>query len=505
MTQKNTPYDIAIIGGGINGAGIARDASGQGLKTLLLEADDLGQATSSASTKLIHGGLRYLEYYEFSLVRKALKERETLLELAPHIIWPLEFILPHNAGMRPKWMIRAGLWLYDNLARRKHLPGSRAVRLDDEDVYGRPLAGHLKNGFSYSDCWVEDSRLVLLNALDASERGADIRLHERCQEIKALDNSHWSIKSEKGDYEARMLVNATGPWVDQFLDSAGPEQESPRQQSIRLVKGSHIVVPKIYEGDHCYTLQLPDGRAMFVIPYEKNYTLIGTTEEAFRDDPGKAGISDEEISYMCRFVSENFKTRLDTDDVIWTYSGVRPLLEDTTKNDEKNASKVTRDYRLVKTFVDDAPLVSVYGGKITTYRVLAQDVMFQFGHKTSWTANAPLPGGDIPDADFDTFLSGVVERYDFLDPRTVKRLARQFGTRIKDVLGPAKALSDLGEHYGDDIYEAEIRYFVKQEWARTVDDILYRRTKLGLHITPRTKKRIEQALKSLLSESVSAQ
>ena len=504
MSEDEDPlYDIAVVGGGINGAGIARDAAGRGLKTLLLEARDLAQATSSASTKLIHGGLRYLEYYEFLLVRKALQERETLLEMAPHIIWPLEFILPHNDNLRPKWMIRAGLWLYDHMAKRKKLPGSRSVNLATEEQYGGPLSDDLTFGFSYSDCWVEDSRLVILNAVDAAERGATIKLREPCRRLDVDEYGHWVISTPESTYRARKLVNATGPWVDRLLHDTAPTECRNAAQSIRLVKGSHIILPKMYDGDHCYILQLADNRIIFAIPYERNFTLIGTTDVDFKmeknEDIYDIRITDDEIKYLCESVSANFKKKITPEDVLWTYSGVRPLLDESGPKDNygESASAVTRDYKLVKTHYKNAPMVNIYGGKITTYRKLAEAVMMELGHEKTWTHKSPLPGGDIENADFGTFFKDLCRKYSWLNEEVLHRLARGYGTRVHTILGTAGQESDLGEHYGDGVYEAEIRYLITKEWARDLEDILFRRTKLGLHISQQTADNIEQGMKKI--------
>ena len=491
QNNGNKLYDIAIIGGGINGAGIARDAAGRGLKTLLLEAKDLAQATSSASTKLIHGGLRYLEYYEFGLVRKALKERETLLNLAPHIIWPLEFILPHNRNLRPKWMIRAGLFLYDHLAPRKKLPPSRGLPLDRDDPYGGPLNPDITYGFSYADCWVEDSRLVILNALDAHERGADIKTREPCKALSVNDDSHWEIVTPKGKYEARKLVNAAGPWVDTLLEETGLSECRKDGHKVRLVKGSHVVVPKIYDGDHCYILQMADNRIVFVIPYEYNYSLIGTTDVDYDGDVYSAGISDEEIAYLCNAVTQNFRKAVLPEDIVWSYSGVRPLLDE---GGEEGASALTRDYKFVKTTVKGAPILSIYGGKITTYRTLAEQVMRELGHDKKWTHGSPLPGGNIENADFKSFYDDLRRKYDWMNKNTLHRLARAYGMRIERILNDVKEERELGTHFGDGVFQAEIDYLCTREWAQSLQDILYRRSKLGLHISGHTRDKLENYL-----------
>lgn len=474
-------YDIAVVGGGINGAGIARDAAGHGLRTILIESKDLASGTSSASTKLIHGGLRYLESYEFGLVRKALKEREILLEMAPHIIWPLNFILPHHEKLRPRWLIRAGLWLYDHLAQRKHLPKSKAINFCQPSAYGVPLRDLYKKGFSYTDCWVEDSRLVILNALDAAERGAHIKTYEPCEALHVDEHGHWHIKTSKATYQARKLVNATGPWISRFMRETSLTEKLDQKHDIRLVKGSHILVPRLYEGEHCYTFQLNDNRVVFAIPYENDYTLIGTTERDYNGDLYDVRIQDDEIAYLCDAVSAFFKKSIKPSDVQWTYSGVRPLL-DNTQGEKKNSSAVTRDYRIVRQEIRGAPVVNIYGGKITTYRVLAEAVMEKLGYKFSWTYKSPLPGGDISNADFKEFFKNLGVKYDWMDKDALYRLARAYGTRIHKLIGNACSMKDMGHDFGGGLTSAEIDYLTDHEWARSAEDILFRRTKLGLHI-----------------------
>ena len=481
--DQGQSYDLLIIGGGINGAGIARDAAGRGLKVLLVEQDDLASGTSSASSKLVHGGLRYLEQYEFRLVREALAEREVLLRLAPHIIWPLRFVLPHDAGLRPAWMIRAGLFLYDHLASRSRLPGSRGLYLKG-DPAGAPLKGAFTRGFAYSDCWVEDSRLVVLNAIDAAERGATIRT--RCRFVSATaEHGRWTatIRCNAGQPEtvlARVLVNAAGPWVEQVLRQGLGRSGSRR---LRLVKGSHIVVPRLHDGEHAYILQNPDGRIVFVIPFEQRFSLIGTTDEFFEADPAQVAIGAAETGYLCEAASRFLKEPVRPEHVVWSYAGVRPLYDDAAAD----PSTMTRDYAFdIASGEEQPPILSVFGGKITTYRRLAEHALTKLqpffpGLGNSWTARAPLPGGDIPDGNFEAFHAGLRQQRPWLPPALARRLARAYGGRIEDLLGGAMRLQDLGRDLGAGLTEREVEYLVWEEWARTADDILWRRSKLGLH------------------------
>ena len=475
MNHQTKHYDICIIGGGINGAGIARDAAGRGLSTLLVEAKDLAQATSSASTKLIHGGLRYLEYYEFKLVRHALQEREVLLKLAPHIIWPLRFKLPHDSHLRPKWLIRMGLFLYDHIGGRITLPKSKQINFNDGI-----LKSKFTKGFEYSDGWVQDSRLVVLNAMSAREHGADILTQTACTKLEIKDGKwHITLDGNK-TVTADKLVNATGPWVRSLLDDNNLSQSETSR--IRLVKGSHIIIPKLFEGDHAYILQQPDGRIVFAIPYEHNFTLIGTTDESFDGNAYCAAISEDEKDYLITAINSNFKKQISQTDIIKTYSGVRPLLDD----GDENASAVTRDYKLILDNTHGAPILSVFGGKITTYRRLAEDALDVMTDKPSWTAHEVLPGGDIEN--FDVFVQDMQTRYPDLNSNLIYRLARNYGTRLPQVINDG----DLGTHYGDDIYESEISYLIEHEWARSAEDVLWRRSKLDLHISDKTRSNIER-------------
>lgn len=477
------PFDLLVIGGGINGVGIARDAAGRGLRVLLCEKGDLAEHTSSASTKLIHGGLRYLEHYEFRLVREALAERERLMRLAPHIIWPLRFVLPHDAGLRPAWMLRIGLFLYDHLARLKALPRSQALRLTREGV-GAPLQVRLTRGFAYADCWVEDSRLVVLNALDAAERGAGIRTRTAVESARR-ETDAWTATlydaetRRRESVRARAIVNAAGPWVGETLLRTLSVEARPK---VRLVKGSHIVVRRLYDGPQAYILQQPDRRIVFAIPYEREFTLIGTTDVAHEGGPGPVRISAEEMRYLCACINRSFERQIGPDDVVWSFSGLRPLYDDAAAS----ASAVTRDYVLD---LDHAgpPVLSVFGGKITTYRRLAEHALEKLGPhlpgmKPAWTGGAPLPGGDMAGADFDGFARTLAAAYPFLPLPTVRRLARAYGTRAERLLGDARALSDLGETFGSDLSAREVDYLVRHEWARMPDDILWRRSKLGLRM-----------------------
>ena len=482
-------YDILVIGGGINGAGIARDAAGRGLKVLLCEKDDLASHTSSASTKLIHGGLRYLEHYDFALVRKALMEREVLLKAAPHIIWPLRFVFPHHKDLRPSWLIRLGLFFYDHLGGRKLLPATKTLTRKNSAVFD-PLQPHFTKGFEYSDCWVEDSRLVVLNAMDAAERGAAIMTQTECISLHT-DNNDWTAKLRKADgsemtVAAKVVINAAGPWVDQVLAQSAPPSN---RQNVRLVKGSHIIVPKMFEDARSFIFQAGDGRVIFAIPYENGqFTLIGTTDLPFDSDLDAVTASDDEIRYLCDVANEYFEQKITPKDVVSTYSGVRPLYDDQAEN----ASSVTRDYVLKRHQSGPATMLSVIGGKITTYRKLAEDALKQLKAsfpeaQTQWTETAPLPGGDIENADFDAFKARCAATYAWLDAETLHRLARTYGTRIERVIGPAQSLSDLGDHYGSGLYQAEVDYLMKHEFARTADDILKRRTKLGLYLSADAK------------------
>jgi glycerol-3-phosphate dehydrogenase len=491
------PVDLLIIGGGINGAGIARDAAGRGLSVLLAEQHDLAAHTSSASTKLVHGGLRYLEYYEFRLVREALMERERLLRMAPHIIWPLEFVLPHAKGQRPAWMVRAGLFLYDHLATRERLPASRAVRFGPHKAAGI-LKPEYRSGFTYADCWVEDSRLVVLNAMAAAERGAEIRTRTRLITARP-EGALWRamLQDETGRQEtvfAQAMVNAAGPWVGEILSAKLGRNAA---KTVRMVKGSHIIVRRLYDEDFAFILQNPDKRIVFAVPYEHEFTLIGTTDIPYEGDPADVQISDQETDYLCESVSRYFRTPVTPADAVRSYSGVRPLYDDHAEN----ASAVTRDYVLDVEGGNGKPaLLSVFGGKITTYRRLAEHALEKLlpamGRPagTGWTAATPLPGGDMPGADFPAYLAGLTATYPCLPAELLHRLARAYGARCVTILGDATMLADLGENFGGGLTAREVDYLVAQEWARTPEDILWRRSKLALHVPEGTAARLASYL-----------
>ncbi len=495
--------DVLVIGGGINGCGIARDLAGRGWRVTLCEQDDLASHTSSSSTKLIHGGLRYLEYYEFSLVRKALREREVLLRSAPHIMWPLRFVMPHDPATRPAWMIRVGLFLYDHLAKREVLPGSRGIDLR-RHAAGGPLKPRYRRGFVYSDGWVDDARLVLLTAVDARDHGAEVLTRTRCtRAVRAADGWTATLDGPDGTrtVRARAVVNAAGPWAEAFLRGVAESArgETMATKSLRLVKGSHIVVKRLFDHDHAYIFQNPDKRIIFAIPYEDAFTLIGTTDvEIKSDDPGAARASPDEIAYLCEQVSRYFERPVTPADVVWTYSGVRPLLDDASGD----PSAVTRDY-LLEANTDGAPLLSVWGGKITTFRKLAEDAADEVGtllgqgpaRRPAWTAGAFLAGGDLsgwigprrrgerPVDEFERFVAAVLARHPWLDATLARRLAHAYGARIADVLGDAASPADLGAEVAPGLHERELRFMRAQEWVRTADDALWRRSKLGLRYT----------------------
>lgn len=489
MSHGSLHYDVCIIGGGINGAGIARDLAGRGAKVFLCEKGDLASATSSSSTKLIHGGLRYLEYFDFGLVRKALKERKLLLKMAPHIIRPMRFVLPHNKKLRPRWLVRLGLFLYDHLALRdKLLPSSKGERLKNR-FYGEPLLPQFKKGFSYSDCWVDDARLVVLNALSAAEKGANISSYTYCKFIERR-GGRWliTLHDEQEDFEycitASMVVNASGPWVKHMLDVNGLTH--PETLSIRKIKGSHIIVPKMYEGGHSYMIQQQDGRIMFVIPYEDEFTLIGTTEEEVENGLDDVKISCNEIDYLCASVNATFKKKVGPDDIIWSYSGVRPLIEDGAKDNKS----VTRDYKLVLEHEGEAPLLSVYGGKITTYRILAekaarlvQKALPALRLEEEFTHHEPLPGGEFSHLKKKEFTEEMKKAYPWLLEDILERYIETYGTRIHVFLEGLTSMNDLGQDFGAGLYGAEVDYLMTHEYARTAEDILFRRTKLGLKVS----------------------
>lgn len=495
-TKRSAPisevYDLAVIGGGINGVGIAADAAGRGLSVFLCERDDLAQHTSSASSKLIHGGLRYLEHYEFRLVREALAEREVLLAKAPHIVRPMRFVLPHRPHLRPAWIIRAGLFLYDHLGKREKLPGSRGLRFG----VGSPLQAGISRGFEYSDCWVDDARLVVLNAMSAREHGAHIHSRTRCVSARR-SKGLWHIHLERADgtllsIRSRALVNAAGPWVARLLKD-DLKQKSP--YGIRLIQGSHIVVPQLYEGEHAYILQNEDRRIVFAIPYLGRFTLIGTTDREYQGDPAKVAITEEETRYLLDVVNQHFKKQISADDILRTYSGVRPLCDD----ESDDPSAVTRDYTLaLDAHPGEAPLLSVFGGKLTTYRKLAESALAQLAPffptmGGSWTATATLPGGESMDSQ-EALAEALCERYGWLPNSLARRWAGTYGSRVWKLLEGVANLTDLGEHLGGGLYTREVDYLCREEWAQDAEDILWRRTKQGLFMTPGQQERLAQYL-----------
>jgi glycerol-3-phosphate dehydrogenase len=479
-------HDLLVIGGGINGAGIARDAAGRGLSVLLVEKQDLAAATSSSSSKLIHGGLRYLEHFEFRLVAESLAEREIMLRIAGHLTWPTRFIAPHVPGLRPRWMIRVGLFLYDHLARRSLLPGSQAVRLD-RPPYASGLRPELKHGFIYSDCRVDDARLVVANALDAANRGARVLVRTECQSARRSAGV-WQAELSNGEtVQARALVNAAGPWVKEVLNRHLGEAT---RESVRLVKGSHIVLPRLYEGEHAFLLQNDDRRVVFLIPYEDRYTLVGTTDVDYDGDPARPHASDAEVDYLCRAAGRYLARSPTSAEVLWRYSGVRPLYDDGSHD----PSSITRDYTLR---VDEergaAPVLSVFGGKITTYRRLAEHVMEKLAAyfpamKPAWTAQAALPGSDFSDR--EAAKRAVLEEYAYLPPLVKQGVFRRHGTLSPQVLGDGQ----VGEHYGAGLTEREVRYFMEREWARSAEDVLWRRTKCGLHMSEAQQRRVAEVI-----------
>lgn len=501
-TTNRLVCDMLIIGGGINGASIARDAAGRGLSVVLCEKDDLAAQTSSASTKLIHGGLRYLEHREFSLVRKSLIEREILMRSAPHLIWPLQFVLPYDTGMRPVWMIRAGLFLYDHLARRELLPPSGALSLRTHAA-GLPLKEHFKHGFIYSDGWVDDARLVVANALDAAEKGARVLTRTRCESaLREDDRWHASLRTATGqriDVSARSIVNATGPWAANFLQTVAHQSA---KKPLRLIKGSHIVVRKMFAHPYAYLFQHPDKRVVFAIPYERDFTLIGTTDLDYHGSLDDVAIEPDEVTYLCALTNRYFDKPIGPQEVIWSYSGIRPLVDDTNA-DNASASAVTRDYRFELDQIG-APLLSIFGGKITTSRVLAEEVVnllcpLLSHHGDPWTAQACLPGGTIigntPSnrgvIEFDRYLQQKQGDYAWLDPLLVARYVRAYGTHIDQLLERRNSLADMGEEIAPTLYAAEVIYLMQREWAITAADILWRRSKLGLHLPPDTSTVLE--------------
>jgi glycerol-3-phosphate dehydrogenase len=487
-----TTHDIFIIGGGINGCGIARDAVGRGYSVFLAEMNDLASGTSSWSTKLIHGGLRYLEHYEFRLVREALEEREVLWKNAPHIIWPMRFVLPHHKGLRPAWLLRLGLFLYDHIGGRKLLPKTRVLDMK-ADPAGRPLKPIFSKAFEYSDCGVDDARLVVLNARDAADKGAVIRTRTKVVSAKREADA-WSVETEdqmtgrRETVRARLLVNAGGPWVDHVLAETVGRRDV---HNVRLVQGSHIVVRKKFDDPRAYFFQNADGRIIFAIPYHDDFTMIGTTDQDYQGDPKDVAISEAETDYLIASASEYFAEPVRREDIVWTFSGVRPLYDDGASK----AQEATRDY-VLKADTDGAPLINIFGGKITTYRRLAESMLAKIegliGTKgRPWTQKATLPGGDFAVGTFDETVRKLRGDFPFLAEEHARRLTRLYGTRARSILGSATSLDDLGRHFGADLYEAEICYLMAHEWAMTAEDVLWRRTKRGLVVSREDAARLE--------------
>jgi glycerol-3-phosphate dehydrogenase len=486
-------FDLAIIGGGVNGCGIARDAAGRGASVVLFEKGDLAGATSSASTKLIHGGLRYLEQYEFRLVHEALAERTVLWRISPHLTHPLRFVLPHHEGLRPRWMLRLGLFIYDHLGGRGGLKAAETLDFT-QDIAGKPLKSKYKCGFAYTDCQTDDARLVVLNAMDARDRGADIRVRTKVTKA-AREGGLWRITAAddagaETSITARVLVNATGPWVNDTLDLAKTEQPS----GVRLVQGSHIVTRKLYDHDRAYIFQNADKRIVFAIPWQGEFTMIGTTDRDWKASPDKIEASDEEIAYLCAAVDEYFERSVTPADVVWAWSGVRALVDDGASE----AREATRDYVLSLDAPEGlAPVLSVYGGKITTYRRLAEAALKKLrphlpaASKPSWTGKAALPGGDFPRDGVEVLIGELLEKHPFLTPAHAHRLVRSYGTRAFKVLEGVQGMNDLGEVFVHDLTAREVDYLMDQEWARTAEDVLFRRSKLNLHATAEDAARLE--------------
>jgi glycerol-3-phosphate dehydrogenase len=492
-------FDLAIIGGGINGTALARDAAGRGISVLLVEMNDLGSGTSSASSKLIHGGLRYLEHGAFRLVREALNEREVLLRMAPHLVRPMRFMLPPMPGLRSALLLRFGLILYDLLGARKLLPSSRTVDLTHHAV-GQPLKRTFRYGFEYSDCWVDDSRLVVLTALDAAERGAVIRTRTRCARAERRDE--WElVLNARGRREvktARVLVNAAGPWIGPVADTVIRE---PLPKAVRLIKGSHIVVRRHFEHEYGYLLQAQDRRIVFVLPFAREFALIGTTDENFVGDPNSVAPEPSEIAYLCKVVNQYFRDKVTPDELVWSFSGVRALYDDHADRPED----VTRDYELVLDQRNGAPLLTIYGGKITTHRKLAEAALARIGHffgaRPRWTAGSKLPGGEFDPEQFDAEVAKTMARWPFLPAAHAQRLVQAYGRRAERFLTEAKSADDLGPRFVDDLTAAEVRYLVENEWAQNADDVLWRRSKIGLKATAEDRKALDQFISSLLSSS----
>ncbi|MDF1796772.1 MAG: glycerol-3-phosphate dehydrogenase [Coxiellaceae bacterium] len=495
-------YDLVVIGGGINGCSIAADAAGRGLSVLLCEQNDLASGTSSYSSKLIHGGLRYLEQNEFKLVKHALSEREVWLHRAPHLIQPLEFILPYEQHQRPKWILKLGLWFYDHLAKRHSIPASSSFKRNDNELL-TSLAGRIQYGFSYYDCFCDDARVVISIAQQAEQHGATIKTHHKCTQAKLnSQRTHWDLTLLNQHSEtthkirSKAVVNAAGPWVgnvsQQLIQPCHPHR-------LRLIKGSHIVVPKLYNGDQAYILQNIDKRIVFVIPYQEEYSLIGTTDEVFHGAPDEAHITHEEIDYLTVLINHYFKKSISASDIVWQYSGVRPLLDE----EGKLPSEISRDYQVIlDQYSDTAPLLTVTGGKLTTARLLARDTLDKlkpFFPKLGdeWTADAFLPGGNLNGLTLGVYIKNKQHNYPDLPPVLIKRYCQQYGNRIDNLLSGVKTTDQLGQHFGGNLYQAEVEYLRHNEWAYSADDILWRRTKLGLALNKQQQHTLQQYLETI--------
>lgn len=496
--------DLLVIGGGINGSGVARDAAGRGLKVILCEKDDLAQATSSSSTKLIHGGLRYLEFLHFKLVRESLREREILLNSMPHIIWPLRFILPHHKGLRPIWLLRLGLFIYDHIGGRKLLPSTKTINLK-KHLAGVPLKDKFSVGFEYSDCWVEDSRMVVLNAIDAKNNNAEILTHTSFIGAKRRNNI-WEVElinnrtKEKISIISKAIVNCAGPWVIKIIEN---NLKLKSDLGIRLVKGSHIVTNKIFDNEINYIFQNKDGRIIFAIPYEKDFTLIGTTDIEFHGDTDDISCSEEEKDYLINAISEYINNPLCKNDIVYSYSGVRPLFND----NKSKAQNVTRDYVIKTTDIDNkAPLVNVFGGKITTYRILAEKVLNELtpyfeNLGKNWTKDSNLPGGDFNPGDFDTLLRKALNTYNFLTDNWAERIIRAYGTKIFEIYKDTENLHDLGINFGWNLTEIEVIWLIENEFVESADDILWRRSKIGLRVSIEQTQQLDKWIKSYIKKN----
>jgi len=504
MNSATALYDVFVIGGGVNGTGIARDAAGRGYSVMLAEMNDLASGTSSAATKLVHGGLRYLEHYEFRLVHEALAEREVLWASAPHIIWPLRFVLPYEKNLRPAWLLRLGLFVYDHLGGRKLLPATRTLDLSKDEA-GKPLKPGYRTAFEYSDGWVDDARLVALNARDAADKGARVVTQTKVTSARR-EGSIWQVAmtgpNGQETVRARLLVNAGGPWVDRVIRETVGRNEA---HHVRLVKGSHIVVRKLFDHDRCYFFQNADGRIFFAIPYESDFTLIGTTDKDFEGDPQGVQISEDEVDYLLAAANEYFARPIARNDIVWTYAGVRPLFDDGASA----AQEATRDYVLKVEGETDGPLINVFGGKLTTHRRLGEQVVDRIekliGTKgPRWTRTARLPGGTFPPLGFEALVAAHRSGFPRLDAPLVRRLTRAYGTLMPAVLGGARTIAELGEHFGGNLYAREVDYLMAREWARLADDVLWRRSKLGLRVSAEDKARLSRYMEQKAREIAAA-